>query len=87
MAKAKKLIENGADVKAADEQGRTALHWEVFGSSYTTKPKVLVAYEEIADRLIERGADINRDAGESDTLFLRLIPRLYGAMPLVQDLI
>ncbi len=33
LAEAKKLIENGSDVKAADGQGRTALHWAVFGSS------------------------------------------------------
>src|SRR5689334_9072696 len=48
LNEAKNLLQSGADVKAADRQGRTALHWAVFGSSYSTKPKVIVQYEEIA---------------------------------------
>src|SRR5207248_8283511 len=42
LAKAKELVENGADLKATHLQGRTALHWAVFGSSYNTKPKIVV---------------------------------------------
>jgi hypothetical protein len=61
LQEAKKLIDRGVDLKAADEQGRTALHWAVFGSSYTTKQKVVVAYEEVADAMIQRGVDINRE--------------------------
>ena len=66
LAQAKTLI-GAADLSAVDAQGRTALHWAVFGSSYTTKPRVLVAYEEIANELIERGADINREDVYNDT--------------------
>ncbi|HEV3208322.1 MAG TPA: hypothetical protein VGZ28_15335 [Terriglobales bacterium] len=61
------MLDEGADVKATDEQGRTALHWAVFGSSYSTKDKILVAYEEIADELIGRGVDINREDVYQDT--------------------
>ena len=66
LADAKKLI-NTADMKATDAQGRTALHWAVFGSSYNTKTSVLVAYEEIADALIQRGIDINKEDVYQDT--------------------
>jgi len=67
LAKAKDLVENGADLKATDLHGRTAFHWAVFGSSYNTKPKILVAYEEIADAMIGRGIDINREDVYQDT--------------------
>jgi hypothetical protein len=67
LAEAKKFIAGKADVTAVDAQGRTALHWAVFGSSYTTKPAILVAYEEIADALIERGVEINREDAYNDT--------------------
>ena len=67
LARAKKLLEDGSDVKATDAQGRTALHWGVFGSSYSKKGKILVAYEEIADGLIGRGVDINDEDVYQDT--------------------
>jgi hypothetical protein len=67
LAQAKKLLDEGADVKALDAQGRTALHWAVFGSSYTTKPKVVVAYEEIADSLLQKGVELNREDIYHDT--------------------
>jgi hypothetical protein len=54
LAQAKKLLDDRGDLKATDAQGRTALHWAVMGSSYNVKPKVLVAYEEIADAMIQR---------------------------------
>jgi hypothetical protein len=67
LAHAKELIEGGADLKATDPQGRTALHWAIFGSSYHVKPNILVAYEEIADALIRRGVDINKQDVYQDT--------------------
>jgi hypothetical protein len=67
LAEAKKLIADGADVKATDQYGRTALHWTIFGSSYNTKPKVIVAYEGIADQLIQHGVEINREDIYNDT--------------------
>jgi LssY C-terminus len=67
LAQARKLIDEGADVKATDAQGRTALHWAVFGSSYNTKSTIVVAYEEIADALITRGVDVNREDVYQDT--------------------
>jgi hypothetical protein len=67
LKEAKRLISGDAEIKAVDTQGRTALHWAVFGSSYTTNQKVLVAYEEIANELIGHGIDINREDAYNDT--------------------
>src|SRR6202162_5232215 len=67
LARAKKLLDDGADVKATDERGRTALHWAIFGSSYNTKSTILVAYEEIADTLIQHGVQINKEDVYQDT--------------------
>src|ERR1700722_536771 len=61
LTEAKQLLADGADVKAIDQYGRTALHWTVFGSSYSTKSRVIVSYEQIADQLIQHGVDINRE--------------------------
>jgi hypothetical protein len=66
LAQAKTLAKS-ADVKATDAQGRTALHWAVFGSSYNPNQKVVVAYEQIADTLITRGVDINKEDVYNDT--------------------
>jgi hypothetical protein len=67
LGEAKRLISGNAEIKAVDTQGRTALHWAVFGSSYTTNQKVLVAYEEIANELIEHSININREDAYNDT--------------------
>jgi len=67
LDEAKSLIQSGTDLKATDPQGRTALHWAVFGSSYATKSSVTVAYEEIADAMIQRGIDINHEDIYQDT--------------------
>jgi len=67
LTQAKKLLADGANVKTTDAQGRTALHWTVFGASYNIKSSVLVAYEEIADTLIQRGVEINKEDIYQDT--------------------
>jgi len=67
LEQAKQLVESGADLKATDPQGRTALHWAVFGASYIPKPSVLVAYEDLADTLIARGVAINHQDDYQDT--------------------
>jgi LssY-like putative type I secretion system component LssY len=66
LQRAKAMVP-AADIKAVDDRGRTALHWTVFGSSYSKSAKVLVAYEEIADALIQRGIDINKQDMYQDT--------------------
>ena len=67
LDEAKKMIDDGADVKAVDAQQRTALHWAVFGSSYNRKSSILVDYEEIADALVAKGVDINKEDVYNDT--------------------
>jgi hypothetical protein len=67
LTEAKKLLADGADVKATDQYGRTALHWTVFGSSYNTKPSIIVSYEEVADQLLQKGVDINHEDIYNDT--------------------
>lgn len=67
LAQAKSLIDGGADVKATDSLGRTALHWAIFGSSYASNQALIVAYEETAAALIARGVDINHEDVYNDT--------------------
>lgn len=72
LQQAKSMVPT-SDVKATDEQGRTALHWTVFGASYTRNGRVLVAYEEIADALVQRGIDVNKQDVYQDTALDYLI--------------
>ncbi len=67
LNKAQQLIASGTDIKGTDAQGRTALHWAVFGSSYSVKPSTLIKYEEIADALVSGGVDINKEDIYQDT--------------------
>jgi hypothetical protein len=67
LTQAKSLIDGGADVKATDSLGRTALHWAIFGSSYASNQALIVAYEETAAALIARGVDINHEDIYNDT--------------------
>lgn len=66
LGAAKALIPT-ADLSATDDRGRTALHWTVFGAGSARSAKVLVAYEEIADTLIQRGIHINKEDVYQDT--------------------
>src|ERR1700722_7297062 len=67
LAQAKSLLDAGADVKATDSLGRTALHWAIFGSSYASNQALIVAYEETAAALIAHGVDINHEDVYNDT--------------------
>jgi hypothetical protein len=67
LTKAKSLIEAGADLKATDSLGRSALHWAIFGSSYANKQDTIVAYEEVANDLIKHGVEINHEDVYNDT--------------------
>jgi hypothetical protein len=64
---ARQIIQEGGDVNFVDAQGRTALHWAVFGSSYAIKPKIIVGYEQIADLLIQHGVRLNHEDAYNDT--------------------
>jgi ankyrin repeat protein len=67
LTEAKQLLAEGTDVKATDVYDRTALHWTIFGSNSARNYKVLVAYEEIADSIIQRGVDFNHEDRYNDT--------------------
>lgn len=67
LAEAEQLIAQGTDVKAVDRKGRSALHWAVFGSSASTKSKIIVVYERIADALIQKGVEVNREDAYNNT--------------------
>src|SRR5450755_4792801 len=67
LTQAKSLLEGGADVKATDSLGRTALHWAIFGSSYASNQALIVAYEETTAALIAHGVDINHEDVHNDT--------------------
>ena len=67
LDEAKKMIEDGADVKPVDALGRNALHWAMFGSSYATKAAVITEYEEVAHELIDRGVEVNHEDIYNDT--------------------
>ena len=52
------LGQPAADVKAADPQGRTPLHWAVIGAAYADS-KLSSGYVDLAELLIAGGADVN----------------------------
>jgi hypothetical protein len=60
LQQVKGFIDGGADLKTTDPQGRTPLHWAIFGSSYHTNQRVVVAYEDLANLMLNRGVDLNR---------------------------
>jgi ankyrin repeat protein len=60
LDQAKKLLEQGADPKAADAQKRTPLHWAVIGAMYADR-KQASSYLDIAELLIAQGAEVNAE--------------------------
>ena len=61
IEQAKSLLEQGADPKAADERGRTPLHWAVIGGIYADNKQLVAAYTDIAELLIGSGAEVNAE--------------------------
>lgn len=61
LEKARELLAQGVDVKAAGNQGRTATHWAVIGAMYTKDEKQIQTYLELVDQLLAKGADVNAE--------------------------
>jgi hypothetical protein len=86
LEQAKALVDGGADLKATDPQGRTPLHWAVFGASYNSKEKVAVAYADLADAMIARGVAINRqDVYQNTALDYLLYSPTFEAQTLLLE--
>ena len=67
IQQAKELIQQGADVKARGDQGRTALHWAIIGSNSAKGEKHRQAYLELAELLIDSDADVNAEDDQGNT--------------------
>jgi len=59
VQRARALVEEGADVSARGEQGRTALHWIAIGTVQFRGRDTHRAYRELAEILIDAGIDVN----------------------------
>jgi len=67
----KKAVAEGADVKACDTNGMTALHLAVQGPNHKREPLPSV---DVVRALIEAGADVNARDKHQQTPLLRAIP-------------
>ncbi|MGQ9916336.1 MAG: LssY C-terminal domain-containing protein [Bryobacteraceae bacterium] len=67
IQRARALVEEGADVQAKDEQGRTALHWIAIGTSQFRIRNTHRAYRELAEILIDAGIDVNAEDDYGNT--------------------
>jgi hypothetical protein len=65
---ARALVEQGADVNAKGEQGRTALHWIAIGAFRWSDRSVLEEYRELAEILIDKNADVNAEDDYGNTV-------------------
>jgi len=67
VQRARALVEEGADVSARGEQGRTALHWVAIGTVQFRGRDTHRAYRELAEILIDAGIDVNAEDDYGNT--------------------
>lgn len=67
IQRARALIDEGADVNARGEQGRTALHWTAIGITQFSGKQTQRAYRELAEVLIDAGIDVNAEDDYGNT--------------------
>jgi len=67
VQRARALVEEGADVSARGEQGRTALHWVAIGTVQFRGRETHRAYRELAEILIDAGIDVNAEDDYGNT--------------------
>lgn len=68
IQRARALAEEGADVNARGEQGRTALHWIAIGTVQFRSRDTHRAYRELAEILIDKGIDVNAEDDYGNTV-------------------
>lgn len=67
VQRARALVEEGADVSARGEQGRTALHWIAIGTAQFRGRDTHRAYRELAEILIDADIDVNAEDDYGNT--------------------
>jgi hypothetical protein len=67
LQRARALVDEGADVNARGEQGRTALHWIAIGTAQFSGKETQRAYRELAEILIDAGIDVNAEDDYGNT--------------------
>ncbi len=74
------LARQKADAKAADDKGRTPLHWAVIGAMYADKNSA-TSYIDLAELLIAAGSDVNVEDAYGNT------PLDYQEMSSTQEML
>jgi len=67
IQRARALVDEGADVNARGEQGRTALHWTAIGTAQFSGKETRRAYRELAEVLIDEGIDVDAEDDYGNT--------------------
>lgn len=67
IQRARALVDEGADVNAHGQQGRTALHWIAIGTAQFDGKETHRRYRELAEVLIDAGIDVNAEDGDGNT--------------------
>lgn len=67
IQRARALVEEGADVNARGQQGRTALHWIAIGVAQFSSRETHRAYRELAEVLIDAGIEVNAEDDYGNT--------------------